>query len=117
MIMHSETSTTLTASLSEKTFTNLDLQALSARALAVETETDNARRINLAASVLLHFADMTGIGNSYEPADTAVTDLLTDLMHLCAHCWPDSGPVSFEGALNTARMYFDVESDEDTQWD
>lgn len=117
MIMHSEPSTTLTISPSEETFTILDLQALSARAEAVETENDNARRINLAASALLHFADQTGIGDSEEPADTVVTDLLTDLMHLCAHCWPDNGAVSFEGALNTARMHFAAESNEYAQWD
>lgn len=112
--MRSETCTTETALPSEEPFTMTDLLTLSARA---EANNDNARRIHLAASVLLHFADMTGFANSTEPADTVVTDLLTDLMHLCAHCWPDNGPVSFDSSLNTARMHYLAESDECTQWE
>lgn len=110
--MKSETINSQTASPSEETFTILDLQALSQRADASEEVNDNARRISLAASALLNFADQTGIGGSTEPAETAVTDLLTDLMHLCAHCWPDDGEISFDSALSTAWMHFDAESDE-----
>lgn len=115
--MNSENIATLTDLPSEETFTILDLQALSLRAEAVEKENDNARRISLAASALLHFADETGIGDSTEPAETAITDLLTDIMHLCAHCWPLDGAVSFDSTLNTARMHFAVESDEYPHWD
>lgn len=115
--MRSETCTTETALPSEEPFTMTDLLILSARAEAAEADNENARRIHLAASVLLHFADMTGSADSTEPADTFVTDLLTDLMHLCAHCWPDDGPVSFDSALNTARMHYLAESDECTQWE
>ena len=110
--MEFESINLLTASTSEETFTILDLHALSQRAEASEEVNDNARRIRLAASSLLNFAEQTGIGNSTEPAETAVTDLLTDLMHLCAHCWPDEGEISFDSALNTARMHFATESDE-----
>ncbi|KHJ65887.1 hypothetical protein QU24_22200 [Pantoea rodasii] len=115
--MKSESNNSLTASTSEKTFTILDLQALSLRAEASEEVNDNARRISLAASALLNFADQTGIGDSTEPAETAVTDLLTDIMHLCAHCWPVDGAITFVSVLNTARMHFDAESDEHAQWD
>lgn len=115
--MESESINSLTASSSEETFTILDLQALSRRAEASEEVNDNARRISLAASALLGFAGQTGIGDSTEPAETAVTDLLTDLMHLCAHCWPDDGEMAFDRALNTARMHFAAESDEHAQWD
>jgi len=115
--MKSESINSLTASPSEERFSILDLQALSQRAEASEEGNDNARRINLAASALLDFADQTGIGDSTEPAETAVTDLLTDLMHLCAHCWPEDGEISFESALNTARMHFAAESDEHAKWD
>ncbi|KJV44432.1 hypothetical protein VH86_23825 [Pantoea sp. BL1] len=114
--MKSESINSLTASTSEKTFTILDLQALSQRASASEEVNDNARLISLAASSLLGFAYQTGIADSTEPAETAVTDLLTDLMHLCAHCWPDEGEMSFDSALNTARMHFAEESDEHAQW-
>ncbi|MBZ6393084.1 MAG: hypothetical protein LBE90_21640 [Pantoea dispersa] len=115
--MLSETCTTETALPSEEPFTMTDLLNLSVRAEAAEADNDNARRIHLAASVLLHFADMTGSADSTEPADTVVTDLLTDLMHLCAHCWPDNSPVSFDGALNTARMHYQTESDECAEWE
>jgi hypothetical protein len=115
--MKSETINSLTASPSEKTFTIHDLQALSQRASASEEVNDNARRISLAASALLGFAEQTGIGDSTEPAETAVTDLLTDIMHLCAHCWPVDGAITFVSILNTARMHFDEESDEHAQWD
>ncbi|MBD8165360.1 hypothetical protein [Erwinia persicina] len=115
--MKSESINSLTASPSEETFTILDLQALSKQAEAAEEVNDNARRISLAASALLGFADQTGIGNSTEPTETAVTDLLTDIMHLCAHCWPDDGEISFDSALNTARMHFTEESNEDGKWD
>lgn len=115
--MCSENITSLIASPSEETFTILDLQALSLRAVAAEDVNDNARRISLAASALLRFADQTGIGDSTEPAVTAITDLLTDLMHLCAHCGPDDGEICFDSALSTARMHFSAESDEHAQWD
>lgn len=115
--MNSENIATLSASSSEETFTILDLQALSLRAEAVEKENDNARRISLAASALLRFADETGIGDSTEPTETAITDLLTDIMHLCAHCWPVDGAISFVSTLNTARMHFAAESDEHADWD
>lgn len=115
--MNSENITILTDLPSEKTFTILDLLALSQRAEAAEEVHDNARRISLAASVILHFSEQTGIGDSTEPAETAVTDLLTDLMHLCAHSWPDDGKVSFESILDTARMHFTAESDEHQKWD
>lgn len=115
--MKSESIHLLTASTSEEAITIVDLQLLSQRAEASEEVNDNARRISLAASTLLNFAEQTGIGNSTEPAETAVTDLLTDLMHLCAHCWPDEGEISFDSALNTARMHFAAESDELAQWD
>lgn len=115
--MNSENMTTLTASLSEEAFTILDLQALSQRAEAAEEVNDNARRVSLAASALLRFAEQTGIGDSTEPAETAVTDLLTDIMHLCAHCWPDDGAISFDSSLETARMHFAAESLEHGQWD
>ena len=115
--MKSESIKSLTASSSEETFTILDLQALSQRASASEDVNDNARRISLAASALLGFAEQTGIGDSTEPAETAVTDLLTDIMHLCAHCWPVDGAITFVSVLNTARMHFDAESDEYAQWD
>lgn len=115
--MRSETCTTETALPSEEPFTMTDLLTLSARAEAAEEDNDNARRIHLAASVLLHFADRMGSADSTEPADTVVTDLLTDLMQLCAHCWPDNGHVSFNGALNTDRMHYLAESDECTQWE
>ena len=115
--MKSKSINSLTASSSEETFTILDLQALSQRAEASEEVNDNARRINLAASALLCFAEQTGIGDSTEPAETAVTDLLTDIMHLCAHCWPVDGAITFVSILNTARMHFDEESDEHAQWD
>lgn len=114
--MKSESINLLTASTSEETFTIPDLVALSPRAKASEEVNDNARRINLAASALLNFAEQTGIGNSTEPAETAVTDLLTDLMHLCAHCWPDDSEISFYSILNTARMHFATESDEPAPW-
>jgi len=115
--MKSESINSLTASPSEETFTILDLQALSPRAEASEEGNDNARRISLAASALLGFAEQTGIGDSTEPAETAVTDLLTDIMHLCAHCWPVDGAITFVSLLNTARMHFDEESDEHAEWD
>lgn len=115
--MNSENMTTLTASLSEEAFTILDLQALSQRAKAAEEVNDNARRVSLAASALLCFAEQTGIGDSTEPAETAVTDLLTDIMHVCAHCWPDDDSISFDSALETARMHFAAESDEHSDWD
>jgi len=115
--MKSESINLLTASTSKNIFTILDLQALSQRAEASEKVNDNARRISLAASALLNFADQTGIGNSTEPAETAVTDLLTDFMHLCAHCWPEENKISFDSALKTARMHFATESDETAQWD
>lgn len=115
--MNSENITTLTASLSEEAFTIIDFQALSQRAEAAEEVNDNARRVSLAASALLRFAEQTGIGESTEPADTAVTDLLTDTMHLCAHCWPNDGAISFDSSLETARMHFADESDEHSDWD
>lgn len=115
--MKSETTNALTTSPTEEMFTILDLQALSLRAEASEEVNDNARRISLAASALLNFADQTGIGDSTEPAETAVTDLLTDIMHLCAHCWPVDGAITFVSVLNTARMHFDAKSDEYAQWD
>lgn len=115
--MKSESINLLTTSTSENIFTILDLQALSQRAEDSEKVNDNARRISLAASALLNFAEQTGIGNSTEPAETAVTDLLTDFMHLCAHCWPEESEISFDSALNTARMHFATESDETAQWD
>ncbi|PIJ56668.1 hypothetical protein BOM23_15525 [Erwinia sp. OLMDLW33] len=115
--MKSETTNALTTSPSEETFTILDLQALSQRIEASEEVNINARRISLAASALLNFAGQTGIGNSTEPAETADTDLLTDIMHLCAHCWAVDGAITFVSVLNTARMHFDAESDEDAQWD
>lgn len=115
--MKSESINSLTASPSEETFTILNLQALSQRAEASEEVNDNARRISLAASALLGFAEQTGIGDSTESAETAVTDLLTDIMHLCAHCWPVDGAITFVSILNTARMHFDEESDEHAQWD
>lgn len=114
--MKSESINLLTASTSEETFTIPDLVALSQRAKASEEVNDNARRINLAASALLNFAEQTGIGNSTEPAETAVTDLLTDLMHLCAYCWPDDSEISFDSILNTARMHFATESNEPAPW-
>ncbi len=115
--MRSETCTTEIALPSEEPFTMTEPLTLSARAEVAEADNDNARRIYLAASVLLHFADMTGSANSTEYADTVVTDLLTDLMHLCAHCWLDDAPISFDGVLNTARMHYLAESDECTQWE
>lgn len=115
--MKSESINSLTASPSEETFTILDLQALSQRAEASEEVNDNARRISLAASALLGFAEQTGIGDSTEPAETVVTDLLTDIMHLCAHCWPVDGAITFVSVLNTARMHFAAEYDENAQWD
>ncbi|KMV67846.1 hypothetical protein WB66_23900 [bacteria symbiont BFo1 of Frankliniella occidentalis] len=114
--MKSESINSLTVSPSVETFTIPDLQVLSQRAEASEEVNDNARRISLAASDLLNFADQTGIGDSTELAGTAVTDLLTDLMHLCAYCWPDEGEISFDSALNTARSHFAAESDEYAQW-
>ncbi|WP_336804122.1 hypothetical protein [Erwinia aphidicola] len=114
--MKSETTNALTTSPSEETFTIPDLQALSQRAEASEEVNDNARRISLAASALLNFADQTGIGDSTEPAETVVTALFTDLMHFCAYCWPDEGEIFFDSALNTARSHFAAESDEHAQW-
>ncbi|MEI2606585.1 hypothetical protein V8O11_22765 [Erwinia aphidicola] len=114
--MKSETTNELTTSPSEEAFTIPDLQALSQRAEASEAVNDNARRISLAAFSLLSFAEQMGIGESTEPAETTVTDLLTDIMHLCAHCWPVDGAITFVSVLNTARMHFDAESDEHTQW-
>lgn len=115
--MKSETTNVLTTLPSEVTLTILDLKALSQRAEASEDLNDTDRRISLAASALLNFAGQTGIGDSTEPAETAVTDLLTDIMHLCAHCWPVDGAITFVSVLNTARMHFDAESDEHAQWD
>lgn len=114
--MKSESINLLTASNSKNILTILDLQALSQRAEASEEVNNNARRISLAASALLNFAEQTGIGNSTEPAETAVTDLLTDLMHLCAYCWPDDSEISFDSILNTARMHFATESGEPEPW-
>lgn len=114
--MKSETTNELTTSPSEEAFTIPDLQALSQRAEASEAVNDNARRIRLAASALLNFAVQTGIGDSTEPVETVVTDLLTDIMHLCAYFWPDEGEISFDSALNTARSHFAAESDEYAQW-
>lgn len=115
--MNSKNVISLNVELSERTFSILDLRDLSLRAGAAEEVSDNARRINLAASVLLSFAEQTGIGNSTEPAETAVTDLLTDLMHLYAYCWPDECSVSFESIIDTARMHFLAESEDVAPWD
>lgn len=115
--MKSESIKSLTASPSEKTFTILDLQALSQRAEASAEANDNARRISLAASALLHFAEQTWIGESTEPAETAVTYLLTDLMLLCTHFWPDDGEVSFDSLMKRAKAYFEAESNERSEWE
>lgn len=115
--MKSEFVNSPTGSPSEETFTIRDLQALLQRAEVYEEVNDNARRISLAASALINFADQTGIGDSTEPAETAVTDLLTDIMHLCAQCWPGNSGTFFDSTLNTARMHFAAESGELVQWD
>lgn len=115
--MKSEFINSLAASPSEETFTVLDLQALLQRVGVYEEVNDNARRISLAASALINFSSQTGIGDSTEPAETAVTDLLTDIMHLCAHCWPCDSATSFDSVLKTARMHFVEESGELVQWD
>jgi len=104
------------ASHFDEAFTMIDLEALSERAQASESASNNARRIYLAASSLLHFAMQTKIRNSTEPAETAITDFLTDLMHLCGHIWSDDSPLSFESVLDTARMHFTFESQEEALW-
>lgn len=58
--LHSENITTLSDSPPEKTFTILDLLALSQRAEAAEEVHNNAHRISLVASVLLHLRSKRG---------------------------------------------------------
>ncbi|MDE1188849.1 MAG: hypothetical protein PW844_20685 [Pantoea sp.] len=60
--------------------------------------------ISAAATALTAFAHCTGLANDNEPADTIITDLLADLMHLC-----DQTGLPFEGILCTARMHHEDE--------
>lgn len=115
--MDLENSTILTNYFSENPFTILDLLSLFQRTQDFQEDNENTRHLNLAASALLHLAEKTDIANSDEPVDTAITDLLTDIMNLCAHLWPDDSSVSFESVMGTVRMHFLAESAELTQWD
>lgn len=112
--MSFESVTSLTKSPSEETLTILDLLALSQRTAAAEEMNENDNRVSLAASALIGFAEQTGIRNSTEPAEIVIIDLLANLMHLCTHCSPDDEKFSFDNVLNTARMHFEVESNEHT---
>ncbi|MBY4841152.1 hypothetical protein [Pantoea sp. DY-5] len=87
-----------------------DLRILAADTDVLPYEADNTRRTGVAASTLLFFAAATDIDGDCEPAETAITDLLSNLMHLCAHCYPDACATSFESLLETARMHFSSES-------
>lgn len=69
-------------------------------------DTGNTERISAAAAALVTFAERTGLDADGEPAETAVTDLLADLMHLC-----NSGGMAFDGLLATARLHHDAETE------
>ncbi|MDF7663062.1 hypothetical protein PUG81_29390 [Erwiniaceae bacterium L1_54_6] len=69
-------------------------------------DADNADRVSAAAAARVAFAERTGPDHDGEPADTAVTDLLVNLMHLC-----DSGGMAFYGLPATARMHHGAETE------
>ncbi len=60
---------------------------------------ENAQRVTDAAETLEFFGSLPGA----DP-DEALTDLVCNLMHLCAYDGTD-----FDAVLKRARMHFDVE--------
>ena len=68
-------------------------------------ESDNIQKAHRAGEVLDFYDEIDGT----DP-DSNVVDLLADLMHYCARtAW------NFDSALETARMHFEAERDEEEQ--
>lgn len=67
-------------------------------------DADTMGSISAAATALTAFVHRTGLNNDNETADTIITDLLADLMHLCDHTG-----LPFEGLLCTARKHHEDE--------
>lgn len=88
-----------------------DLNSLSIVSDEPFSEADNRYRTEVAASAVLLLAARKGLANGTEPAETAITDLLANLMHLCAYCYKDGCGTSFDSLLTTARMHFSFESE------
>ena len=69
-------------------------------------ENDNVGRAHRAGEVLDYYD-----ANERADPDSNVVDLLADLMHYCAR----TANWNFDSALETARMHFEAERDEEEQ--
>lgn len=85
-----------------------ELAALAAQDAPYEItgEMDNHGRTVSAARALCTFTLETGLARSEENADTAVVDLLTNLMHLC-----DALNLNYDGIAAMAAIHYAEESD------
>lgn len=88
-----------------------DLNAMANAANTMSFDVDNDSRTGVAAAAVLLLATHTGLTDGNELAETAITDLLANLMHLCSLCYPAGCGTSFDSMIETARMHFSFESD------
>lgn len=69
------------------------------------SEPSNQDRAKWAMAAVQTFADVTGLDVDVDGLDTAVSDLLADLAHLC-----DARGLSLCGLLNRAAMHYEDET-------
>lgn len=67
----------------------------------------NQERADIAFHALELYADKTGLSMKHDE-ETAIGDLLADIMHLC-----DRDGIQFDTYLLRARMHYDAEQTED----
>lgn len=73
----------------------------------------NTDRAITAAEALWHFARRTELDSPGECVQTAIQDLLANLMHLCAQEGITSEEMPFSALISIAEMHFEDESESD----
>lgn len=83
------------------------MEKAKAKKLPPDPEGMNDDRAEVAANCIQYFQSQTG-----SEWNTAITDLLCDLMHMCDRQTLEDGetPYDFEDALRTARMHYEAET-------
>lgn len=65
----------------------------------------NLERASWALKAIEAFGETNGVSYEHEP-DSAIADLLADIMHLC-----DRDKIDFDAALDKGRRYYNAEID------
>lgn len=66
-----------------------------------------AERLTVSAEAVMYYATQRGLVDSGEDVETAISDLLADLMHLTDACGLPAG--AFEAMVNRAEMHAEAE--------